>query len=51
MKVVAFFTIAMASSLAAPSAAAAEPAKATVATMTEASCMDTLVFTSNLQIG
>src|SRR5882757_1409676 len=50
MKAVAFFTIAMASSLPAPSAAAASPAKITVAAMVE-SCVNTLVFTFNLRIG
>jgi hypothetical protein len=50
MKAVAFFTIAMASSLPAPSAAAASPAKITVAAMAK-SCVDTLVFTFNLRIG
>src|ERR1700704_2219453 len=50
MKVVAFFTIAMASSLPAPSAAAAAHAKITVAAMAK-SCVDTLIFTFNLRIG
>jgi hypothetical protein len=40
----------MASSLPAPSAAAASPPKITVAAMAK-SCVDTLVFTFNLRIG
>src|ERR1700712_4556393 len=50
MKAVAFFTIAMASFLPAPSAAAARPVKITVAAMAK-SCVDTLVFTFDLRIG
>jgi hypothetical protein len=41
---VAFFTMATASSLPAPSAAAAKPAKIIVAAMAEASCVDALAF-------
>jgi hypothetical protein len=44
MKAVAFLTIAMASSLPAPSAAAAAPAKITVAAMAETTCLDALIF-------
>src|SRR5665647_2078997 len=51
MKATAFLTIATASSLPAPSAAAAAPAKASVAAMTEMSGFLNQLFTMNLRIG
>src|SRR6476661_4571108 len=51
MKAVAFFTIAMASSLPAPSAAIAAAARMSVPATAETNCMVLLVFTANLRIG